>query len=426
MKNLYQQALSRLDDAFKISEVDPETLLRLKKVKAFLQVAVPVRMDNGKLEIFNGYRVHHSDICGPSKGGIRFHESVNPEEVCALSLWMTCKCALMGLPLGGAKGGVAVNPKKLSRLELERLSRSFITEIADFIGPNKDIPAPDVNTNETIMGWMLDEYCNIHRAKYPNVITGKPIALGGILGRDSATGRGAYYCIKELEKNDNWSIENLTVAIQGFGNAGQHIAQLLFEDEYRIVGVSDSKGGIYRKEGFHIPSLIKAKNETRNLESLYCQASVCEKVPAEEINNESLLELDVDVLILAAMENQITKENAKKIKAKYIIEIANGPINCQADELLSDKFIIPDILANAGGVIVSFYEWVQNTTREQWPIEEVHEKLKEKMSRSYNEVIDFATKNSITNRNAAYALALKTIEKAVSASGTYKAYYKSK
>ena len=303
--------------------------------KAVLQVSIPVRMDDGSLRVFKGYRVRHNNHRGPTKGGIRYHPNVSLDEVKALAFWMTCKCAVVGIPYGGAKGGIIVDPRELSHMELERLSRGFIEEAANFIGPDVDIPAPDVYTNARIMGWMMDEYSKIKRQYSPAVITGKPIPLGGSLGRDDATGRGAYYCIKELEKKKHWKPSDITVAVQGFGNAGQHVAKLLHADGYRIVAVSDSKGGIYKPEGFDVPSLIQFKNESRKLKAVYCDGSLCEAIDADTITNEELLELDVDVLIPAALENQITENNVNNIMAKTIVEVANGPTTSAADKVLA-------------------------------------------------------------------------------------------
>src|SRR3990167_3602037 len=279
--SLFEDALSQLDQAAQFSHADPETIERLKYPQSVLIVSIPVRMDNGALKIFTGYRVRHNDSRGPTKGGIRYHPDVTLDEVKALAFWMTLKCAVMGLPYGGAKGGITVDPKHLSRLELERLSRGYIEQVANFIGPHTDIPAPDVYTNPMIMGWMMDEYSKIVRSHNPGVITGKPIELGGSLGRDDATGRGGYYCIKELERHRQWNPKEIRVAIQGFGNAGQHVAQLLHRDGYKIVAVSDSGGGIYRQEGFDVPSLIRMKKETKRVQAVYCEGSVCEMIPAE-------------------------------------------------------------------------------------------------------------------------------------------------
>lgn len=422
MSKIFDQALARLDEAFKYSAVDSEALERLKHPKAALEVTIPVRMDDGKLKIFTGYRVQHDNTRGPTKGGIRFHPDVSLDEVKALAFWMTFKCAVVGIPYGGAKGGVAVDPKKLSRLELERLSRNYIEQISYFIGPDKDIPAPDVYTNAMIMGWMMDEYSKLTHRHTPAVITGKPIELGGSLGRDDATGRGAYYCIKELEKKRNWKPGDITVAIQGFGNAGQHIANLLYHDGYRIVAVSDSKGGIYSKDGFDVPSLIRAKLETQEVKAVYCNGSVMEIVPSAQISNEELLSLDVDVLIPSAMENQITINNAKNIKAKIIVEVANGPVSLDADSILTQNkiLVIPDILANAGGVTVSYFEWVQNRAGYYWSEQEIHQRLEKVMVNAFNEVYELMQENNIDMRTAAYAVALNRLGKAISVQGTHR------
>ena len=366
----FDEALVRLDKAFEYVDINPEALEKLKHPKAILQVSVPLRRDDGSLEIFTGFRVHYDDTRGPTKGGIRYHPNVTLEEIKALAFWMTIKCSVLGIPFGGAKGGIIVDPKQLSRLELERLSRSYIDAIHSFIGPNQDIPAPDVYTNSIIMGWMMDEYSKINGQYTPAVITGKPIPLGGSCGRDDATGRGAYICIQELAKKKHWKKESVRVAIQGFGNAGQSIAQLLQEAGYKVVAISDSQGGIYHREGFDIPSLIQMKNNSKEIQAVYCTQSAFESVEATVISNEELLELDVDLLIPAAIENQITKDNAAKIKAPVIVEIANGPTTIEADAILAKKgiLIVPDVLANAGGVIVSYFEWVQNRTGLYWTL----------------------------------------------------------
>lgn len=421
--DVFLDAIKRLDTAFEYANIDEEALEKLKHPRQTLEVSIPVRMDDGSLEVFTGYRVRHDDTRGPTKGGLRYHPDVDLSEVKALAFWMTFKCAVVGLPYGGGKGGVTVNPKKLSRMELERLSRGFIAQIADFIGPETDVPAPDVYTNSMIMGWMMDEYSKITRQRTPAVITGKPVQLGGSLGRDDATGRGAYYCIKELEKKRDWNPEEITVAVQGFGNAGQHVARLLHADGYKVVAVSDSKGGIYKEGGFDVPSLIHTKNESRVLKAVYCEGSVCEAIDAKTITNEELLELDVDLLLPSALENQITSDNAKDIKAKVIVEVANGPITSEADEILKQQdgvLIIPDILANAGGVTVSYFEWVQNKSGYYWELETVHEKLHEIMSREFNNVYDIMVNKEIDMRTAAYVLGLNRIGEAVESLGTMK------
>lgn len=420
-KNIFQEAVKNLDKAFKVAEIDKEAIEKLHYPKAALQVSIPVRMDDGSLKIFTGYRVRYDDTRGPTKGGIRFHPTVTMEEATALAFWMTFKCAVVDIPYGGGKGGVCVNPKELSRMELERLSRGYIEQIADFIGPDRDIPAPDVYTNSMIMGWMMDEYSTIKRQHSPAVITGKPIPLGGSLGRDDATGRGAFYSIVELEKKEGWDPATKTVAVQGFGNAGQSVARLLHDRGYKVVAVSDSKGGIYREQGFDIPSLIKIKNESRELKAVYCEDTVCDAVDADHITNDQLLELNVDIMLPSALENVITKENAANIKAKYIFEVANGPISGEADEILFKNgiLVVPDILANAGGVVVSYFEWVQNKAGFHWELDEVQQKLETKMIQAFDEVYRMYKEKGVDMRTAAYAVALNRIGEAVSAGGTH-------
>ncbi|MFZ9010643.1 MAG: Glu/Leu/Phe/Val family dehydrogenase [Anaerohalosphaeraceae bacterium] len=421
---LFQDAIGRLDAASAYAKIDQEALERLKYPKAILQVSIPLRMDDGSLKMLTGYRVRHDDARGPTKGGIRYHPDVTLAEVKALAFWMTCKCAVVGIPFGGAKGGIKVHPKELTPLELERLSRGYIRRVADFIGPETDIPAPDVYTNAMVMGWMMDEYSKIQRQHCPAVITGKPIPLGGSEGREDATGRGAYYCIKELEKIRQLKPEKTRIAIQGFGNAGRHAARLLHQDGYKIVAVSDSKGGIYNPDGFDVPSLIHFKNKTREVKAVYCKGTVCEIVEADAITNEELLELNVDILIPAALENQVTEHNAPKIKAPVIVEIANGPTTPEADEILtaSGALIVPDILANAGGVTVSYFEWVQNKSGLYWPEPEVQDRLQQIIAREFNALYGMSSENDIPMRTAAYAQALSRIGRAIEAKGT-QTYY---
>lgn len=418
---LYAGALKILNKAAALANIDAEALERLKHPKSILQVSVPVRRDDGSLSIFKGLRVLHDNTRGPGKGGIRFHPQVSMDEVKALSFWMTIKCAVMGIPFGGAKGGVEVDPKGLSRMEIERLSRSYIRQIYDFIGPERDIPAPDVYTNDRIMGWMMDEYSFINRKRTPAMITGKPIELGGSLGRNDATGRGGYYCIKELEKKLNLVPSETTVAVQGFGNAGQHCARLLHMDGYKVVAISDSKGGVHLESGLDIPSCIQNKIESRQLKAVYCKESVCTIIEdAKQITNEELLELNVDFLIPAALEDQITVENAGDIKAKYIVELANGPTSPEAEAILikNGHLIIPDVLANAGGVTVSYFEWAQNRAGVAWELEEVHTRLQTMMAREFNYIYNLMEHKKTDMRTAAYVHALNRIGKAVGATGT--------
>ncbi|MGI8759225.1 MAG: Glu/Leu/Phe/Val family dehydrogenase [Acidimicrobiales bacterium] len=423
--DVFADAITKLQRAATHLRVDPETLQRLQHPKATMVVSIPVRMDDGSLEIFEGYRVRHDDTRGPAKGGMRYHPAVSLSEVKALALWMTLKCAVVGIPFGGAKGGVAVNPKLLSTLELERLSRGFIAQLGDFIGPETDVPAPDVYTNAMVMGWMMDEYSRLRGRRIPGVVTGKPVELGGSWGRDDATGRGAYHAIKELGRRRDWDPAEVRVAVQGFGNAGQHVALLLHAEGYRVVAVSDSQGGISRSEGFDVPSLVKMKNESRKLAAVYCQESVCEMVSADQVTNAELLELDVDLLIPAALEGQITATNAERVRASTVVEVANGPTTGEADAILEDRgiVVVPDILANAGGVTVSYFEWVQNRSGDRWGRDEVRARLEAIMTTETKAVLDRAEDMKLDLRTAAYAHALDRVGAAIEAQGT-SAYFR--
>ena len=419
--SIFADAMRRLEGAMKHTGFSDEIALRIGTPKSCLEVSIPVRRDDGTLDFFTGYRVRHDDTRGPTKGGLRYHLSVNRDEVQSLAFWMTFKCAVVGVPFGGAKGGISVDAKSLSPMELERLSRGFIRLIADFIGPDVDIPAPDMYTNERIMGWMMDEYSTIRRQYCPAVITGKPVSMGGSVGRSDATGRGAFYCIRELARKQGLEPSETRVAVQGFGNAGQSVARLLHKDGYRIVAVSDSQGAIYRPEGFDIPSLIRIKEETRHVQAVYCDGALCHHIDATNLTNEELLELDVDILIPAALENQITAENAPRIKAKRIVEVANGPVTSDADEILFEKEIevMPDILANAGGVTVSYFEWLQNRSGLYWELQEVHQRLQAIMAREFETVYDLAREIETDLRTAAYVHAIKRIGETMEAKGTH-------
>jgi glutamate dehydrogenase (NADP+) len=418
--NVFQDAVARVERIGTAAGVAPEVIDALRQPKAVLTADLPVRMDNGSTRHFLGFRCRYNDVLGPTKGGIRFHPDVTLEEVKALALWMSIKCAVVGIPYGGAKGGVIVHPKELSRLELERLSRAYMRAMADFIGPMVDIPAPDVYTNARIMGWMANEYEIIKRTKAPAVITGKPIALGGSLGRDEATGRGAFIVIQEFAKRKGLDTTQIRVAIQGFGNAGYHVARLLDEAGYTIVAVSDSKGGIYSDTGFNIESLFKNKQETRKLQGVYCEGTVCELVDHQTISNEELLELDVDLLIPAALEGVITRENADRIKAPIIAEVANGPIVGEADQTLKERgaVVLPDVLTNAGGVTVSYFEWVQNLQGYSWTLEEVRARLYDSLSRAFDDIWTIYEGDGGTIRDAAYTVALRRIAEGIESHGT--------
>jgi glutamate dehydrogenase (NADP+) len=418
--SMFSQAILQLDQAAKFIEIEDEVIEQLRHPKSCIEVSIPVRMDDGSLQVFQGYRVRHNSSRGPTKGGIRFHPEVSLDEVKTLAFWMTIKCAVVGIPLGGGKGGVIVNPKRLSQLEIERLSRGYVQQLVDFIGPKTDVPAPDVYTNPMIMAWMMDEYSKIQRQHCPAVITGKPVSMGGSVGRDDATARGGYYCLKELETKREWDPSQITVAVQGFGNAGQHIARLLHADGYRVVAVSDSKGGVYKQEGLHIPSVIYTKQQSREVKAVYCEGSVCETVEAQSITNEELLALDVDVLIPAALENVITAKNAQEVRAKVILELANGPVNAAADAVLEQKgaLVIPDILANAGGVTVSYFEWAQNNSGVYWELAEVHQRLKRIMTREFSHVYHLMERYATSMRTAAYIHGVSRLKETIQAQGT--------
>jgi len=367
-----------------------------------IEVKVPVLMANGKIKTFVGYRSQHNNVLGPYKGGIRFHQNVSQEEIIALSILMTLKCSANNLPLGGGKGGVIVNPKELSELELERLSRIYAQKIAPFIGEDVDVPAPDVNTDGKIMMWMLDEYEKTINKKSPATFTGKPVEFGGSLGRTEATGRGGVIVMNNLLKQLNKDYK--TVAVQGFGNVGYYFAQIAYEKGYKIVALSDSKGAIYNENGLNPIEVMKVKEET---------GSVINFKDGKVISNEELLELPVDILVPAALENVITKDNASKIQAKVIIEMANGPITEEAYSILEENQIIsaPDILANAGGVIVSYFEWLQNRKNEHWAEEQVNQKLEEQLSEAFKEIFAISQKLNTNLKEAAFLSALAKITK---------------
>lgn len=418
--SLFADASKRLEKALKYASISEDAIESLKYPQTSLSVSIPVRMDNGSLKIFQGYRVRYDDTRGPGKGGIRYHPNVSMDEVKSLAFWMTFKCAVLNLPFGGAKGGVTVNPKELSKLELERLSRGYIDAIADFIGPDVDIPAPDVYTNPMIMGWMMDQYNIIRRQLTPAVVTGKPIALGGSLGRDTATAMGAFYAIAAIMPHFDLLPEETTVAVQGFGNAGAEIAELLYKAGYKVVAVSDSQGGVHAKQGLDIPSIRRFKDSHKGIQAIYCEDSVCNIVEHEVITNEQLLALDVDILIPAALENQITEANVNDIKAKFIFELANGPTTSGADQILEEKgiYVFPDILINAGGVTVSYFEWVQNRSGLYWTLEEVNQRLKVKMVEETEKIWKLSQELAISMRTAAYVHALNRLGEALSAKGT--------
>jgi glutamate dehydrogenase (NADP+) len=425
--SLFSDASKRLAQALKFVAISEDAIEHLKYPKASLSVSIPVRMDDGSLRFFPGYRVRYDDTRGPTKGGVRYHPGVNLDEVQSLAFWMTFKCAALNLPYGGGKGGITVNPKELSRLELERLSRGYVDAIADFIGPDVDILAPDMYTNQMIMGWMMDQYSIIKRQISPAVVTGKPLTMGGSLGREAATAMGAFFVIERMMSKLELHPSNTTVAVQGFGNAGGTIAELMAKAGYKVVAVSDSQGGIYAKKGLDIPSIRQYKQSSRSIQAVYCAGTVCNVVEHEVITNEQLLTLDVDILIPAALENQITVTNASQIQAKYIFEVANGPVTSDADVILEQKgiMVFPDILINAGGVTVSYFEWVQNRSGLYWTLEEVNHRLQEKMVAEADQIWTISQDLGTSLRTAAYIHALNRLGEAIDAKGT-RDYYTNK
>jgi len=398
-----ENCVKHLDKIKKIVHMNDKDLKILENPRRVLNVNFPLRLDSGEIKIVNAFRVQYNDVLGPTKGGIRFHFDVDTEEVTELAFLMSLKTSLVGLPYGGAKGGIKINPKELSEGELERVSRGYIKEMAKFIGPLNDIPAPDVNTNPKIMGWMKDEYELIVGHKSPGVITGKPILLGGSLGRNESTARGAFFILEEKFKNiaDKYS---LSIAIQGFGNAGSYLAKFLFDLGFKIVAVSDSSTGIYSERGLDIDDLIERKKISPRFSDMDLDN-------ISFISNSDLLELDVDVLAPCALGGVITSENADKILAKTIIEVANAPISTEADEVLGLNGIevIPDILANSGGVIVSYFEWVQNLQNFYWGEDDVNDKLKKKILSSYANVLRESSEFGINLRKASYTLSINRI-----------------
>lgn len=421
--SLFIDATHHLQQALRHARVSEDTLERLEHPKSVVKVSIPLRRDDGSLRTFRGYRVRYDDSRGPAKGGIRFHPDVDVDEVQTLAFWMTIKCAVLDLPFGGGKGGVTVDPKQLSQMELERLSRGYVDAVADFLGPDVDVPAPDVYTNEMVMGWMMDQYSTIRRQRTPAVITGKPLSMGGSQGRATATADGGFHALQALRPK-LLSGDRPTAAVQGFGNAGMAIAQNLYDAGYTVVAVSDSQGAIHAPEGLHIPSVRKLKEESRSLQAVYCEGSVCDFVDHERLSGDELLTLDVDLLVPAALEDAITEANADDVKAKAVLELANGPVSSPADQVLADRgvVVIPDVLANAGGVTVSYFEWVQSRTGWYWTADEVARQLRARMVAETERVWALADELGVTLRVAAYVLAMRRIGEAVDAKG-HKEYF---
>jgi len=403
MDNPFQNALLQLSQAAKIANLDKDAVERLKNHDRIVEVSIPVKMDSGEQKIFKGFRAQHNNARGAYKGGIRYHQDVNLDEVRALSFWMSFKNAVVNVPFGGGKGGIVVDPKQLSPTELEKLSRGYVQKMHPIFGPEVDVPAPDVNTNGQIMGWMLEEYEKITGNKSKATFTGKTLDNGGSEGREEATGYGGFYVFEEaLRQKTTFLPEKCNIAIQGFGNVATFFAEKAFAAGHKIVAVSDSKGGIFSAEGLDLPKVMKHKKSTGSLKDF---------VNSKNISNQELLELSVDVLVPAALENALTKDNAEKVKAKLILELANGPTTPEADAIFFARniVVIPDILANSGGVATSYYEWYQNMHNEKWSKEQVLNKLEKQIKQAFKDVHQLKEKYTTTYRNAAYILAAQRI-----------------
>lgn len=407
-KNPWQHALEQLEESSEIIQLDKHYVDILKHPQKIIDFYIPVKMDSGEVKIFHGYRVQHNNARGPYKGGIRFHPDVDINEIKALAFWMTIKSAVLNLPYGGAKGGIVVDPKSLSLGEKERLSRGYVSGIKSNIGSDLDIPAPDVNTDAQVIAWMMDEYSRFSGRYEPTSFTGKPVELGGLVDRESATGQGGVYILEKYIKRLKKPQKEYKVAVQGFGNVGSLFSEVLYYQgkPFKVVAVSDSKGMIYNKKGLDIPFVISHKKK---------EGKVCGFKNCTDMSKEDIFRLDVDILVLAALEDAITLDNVKKIKARIILELANGPITPKAEEILlkEEVSIIPDVLANAGGVTVSYLEWVQGKTGEYQDSELVQKKLKNKMISAYNEVLEISQNYKVDLRKASYILALSRITQAM-------------
>ncbi len=401
-KNPFEAMSERFDRAAQLMGLDPDLYAVMRVPSREIKVYIPVKMDTGHIEVFEGFRVQHNFARGPAKGGIRYAPDVTLDEVKALAAWMTWKCAVVNVPFGGGKGGVICNPVQMSVGELERLTRRYTAELIDFIGPDKDVPAPDMNTNENTMAWIMDTYSMHARHTVTAVVTGKPVALGGSLGRREATGRGLLFTVNEAIKRYGLTPPETSVVVQGAGNVGGIGAQLMHEQGYKVVAISDVNCGIYNRDGLDIPAAMDYMAKNRSLEGF---------PECDEVSNKELLELECDVLAPCATENQITSENADRIKCKILAEGANGPTTPKADKILHDKgiFVVPDILANAGGVTVSYFEWVQDRMGYFWSEEQVNQRLEEKMVASFDELCHYSEKHDVDTRTAAYMLAIDRV-----------------
>jgi glutamate dehydrogenase (NAD(P)+) len=406
---LARQQLRRVATTF---DIDPNLVEVLGQCKKAVEVSIPVSMDDGSTQVFKGYRVTHNVARGPSKGGIRYHPDVTVDEVKALAMWMTWKCALMGIPFGGAKGGIVCDPKKMSRGELERMTRRYTSEIINEIGPEKDIPAPDVGTDGSVMAWIFDTYSMNKGHSVLGVVTGKPLTIGGSLGREEATARGSLFCIRDAVAKRDTTIAGKKVVVQGFGNVGSYLANFLHQEGATVVGISDSTTALHNPKGIDVPAAFAHKRENRTLAGVK---------DAETITNEELLLLDCDILAPCALEQVITEENADKVKASIICEGANGPVTPAADAILEDRgvMILPDVLANAGGVVVSYFEWVQGLQEYFWKEVEVNAKLNDIVSRAFDETWETAQERNLPMRVAAYGLAVERVAEATVTRGIY-------
>ena len=411
-ENPFESMMSRFDRAAQLLDLDPDLYAVLRVPNRELKVYIPTKMDSGRIQVFEGFRVQHNFARGPAKGGIRYAPDVNIDEVRALAAWMTWKCAVVNVPFGGAKGGIICDPQQMSMGEIERMTRRYAAELLDFIGPEKDVPAPDMNTNEQTMAWIMDTYSMHARHTVTAVVTGKPIDLGGSSGRREATGRGILFVVNEAIKRFKMTPAETRVVVQGSGNVGGIGAELLHKTGYKVVAISDVHGGIYNRNGIDIPEALKYLRTTRSFEGYE---------GVEFVNNQELLELECDVLVPAATENQITSHNADRLKCKVLAEGANGPTTAAADEILHQKgiFVVPDILANAGGVTVSYFEWVQDRMGYFWNESDVNNRLQEIMVTSFADVVDFAAQHKVNNRTAAYMVALERVAHAIRLRGLY-------
>ena len=412
--NPFEIAKKQIDIVAKEMGLDPNITKYLKRIERALIVSIPIMMDDGRLQIFEGYRVHHSTVRGPGKGGLRFSPDVNLDEVKALATWMTWKCSLLKLPLGGAKGGICVNPRELSKKELEKLTRRFTVGIINIIGPDIDVPAPDVNTNAQIMAWIMDTYSMNKGRSVPGVVTGKPLEIGGSVGRNSATGMGLYYIIDAMCEKLKTKLETQSIIVQGFGNVGGWIAKLLYERGCKILAISDISGGLYNPEGLEIEKLLDWTQQGNFLKDYKIDKN-------KLITNTELLATKCDILVPAALENQITLENVNDIKCKIILEGANGPTTPEADRVLFDKgiHVIPDILANAGGVCVSYFEYVQDIRAYFWDLDRINRELKRIMIEAFEDVYNIHKERNIPLRTAAYIIAVSRIAKAFDLRGIF-------